>query len=328
MDVSECVASPLRRLGAFGADVIVYGVVLSIAGVTAVAVPVLALLIYVAFLVVFISLLKKGQTPGKFALGIRVYVADSGEPAGFWLMLVREVIGKWISGLVFMLGWAWILFDARHQGWHDKLVGTVVADEIVDAADVQMAFSPERATFFFAKPRVAPTTSNSSAGSPASNATQTSACECCGQWFAEATRRRPAVGKKWGGVLEVHHTAGVCPVCHNTYGTLHEMERDWIDTEWLEYATARVREAATKEDLASILLQCENRAPGLEQLLEERLQEIESAGASASAKSGGPGERTEAREVCVACGRRVTVSATNVTERGVLCDDCFLVAQL
>jgi len=41
-------------------------------------------------------------------------------------MLVRETIGKLISGLVFSLGYLWLLWDKDRQTWHDKLVSTVV----------------------------------------------------------------------------------------------------------------------------------------------------------------------------------------------------------
>lgn len=56
---------------------------------------------------------------------MRVY-KTGGEPAGFGTMLVRETVGKFISGLVFSPGYLWIIFDREHQGWHDKIAGTVV----------------------------------------------------------------------------------------------------------------------------------------------------------------------------------------------------------
>ncbi|MCL6558264.1 MAG: RDD family protein, partial [Firmicutes bacterium] len=45
---------------------------------------------------------------------------------GFLTMLIREWIGKWISGLILGLGFLWILFDRDNQGWHDKLMSTYV----------------------------------------------------------------------------------------------------------------------------------------------------------------------------------------------------------
>jgi len=50
--------------------------------------------------------------------------------AGFFIMLIREWIGKAIiSGMIFSLGFLWILFDRDNQGWHDKLVSTYVVDQ-------------------------------------------------------------------------------------------------------------------------------------------------------------------------------------------------------
>ena len=43
-------------------------------------------------------------------------------------MLIRELIGKAISGMILLLGFLWILFDQDNQGWHDKLVSTYVVE--------------------------------------------------------------------------------------------------------------------------------------------------------------------------------------------------------
>ena len=53
-------------------------------------------------------------------------IKEDGTPAGFMTMLLREWIGKWISGLILLLGFLWILFDKDNQGWHDKLMSTYV----------------------------------------------------------------------------------------------------------------------------------------------------------------------------------------------------------
>lgn len=80
---------------------------------------------FICYLVVNLYFWSRGQTLGKFVLGMRVH-KTSGEPAGFGTMLVREIVGKFLSGLVFSLGYIWIIFDREHQGWHDKIAGTLV----------------------------------------------------------------------------------------------------------------------------------------------------------------------------------------------------------
>lgn len=77
------------------------------------------LLVYVLFL------LRKGMTPGKRVLGEQV-VTSQGANMGFWRMVFREVIGKFISGLFFGLGYFWAIWDKNSQAWHDKIAGTVV----------------------------------------------------------------------------------------------------------------------------------------------------------------------------------------------------------
>lgn len=64
-----------------------------------------------------------GQTPGKRLMGVRVVRIDGGR-----LHLsnaIRRELAYVLSGILF-LGYLWILFDNRRQGWHDKLAGTIV----------------------------------------------------------------------------------------------------------------------------------------------------------------------------------------------------------
>ncbi|MEW6333295.1 MAG: RDD family protein [Thermodesulfobacteriota bacterium] len=65
-----------------------------------------------------------GQTPGKMLLGLRVIQA-SGEKMNFGVAFLRWV-GYLISGPAFLLGFIWIAFDGRKQGWHDKIAATLV----------------------------------------------------------------------------------------------------------------------------------------------------------------------------------------------------------
>ncbi len=66
-----------------------------------------------------------GATLGKMALGMRVVGADGGK-VGFGAVVMRETVGKIASALVVMLGFIWILFDDRRQGWHDRIGKTFV----------------------------------------------------------------------------------------------------------------------------------------------------------------------------------------------------------
>jgi len=67
---------------------------------------------------------QNGQTPGKKAMNIRVIRAD-GKPID-WMTGILRYIGYFVSLIPLFLGFVWILFDAKKQGWHDKIAGTYV----------------------------------------------------------------------------------------------------------------------------------------------------------------------------------------------------------
>lgn len=120
-------ASPGRRLGAFMLDVAIpMFAILFMLGLAGVSKSFfLGFLLFVGYIIWAVRLFSRGTTPGKSLLGMRV-VKEAGPAAGFGTMLLRETIGKWISGLIFSLGYLWILFDKDRQGWHDKLASTYV----------------------------------------------------------------------------------------------------------------------------------------------------------------------------------------------------------
>lgn len=84
----------------------------------------LMVVIQLAYYIYFIG--SKGQTPGKMALGVKVVRKDGVLKIGYGKAFMREVVGKFISSLVFGLGYLWILWDKEKQGWHDKIANTVV----------------------------------------------------------------------------------------------------------------------------------------------------------------------------------------------------------
>jgi uncharacterized RDD family membrane protein YckC len=68
---------------------------------------------------------RGGQTPGMRAFGIRVVRDRDGGPIGWGSALLR-LLGYWVAGLVFYIGYVWMFFDSRRRGWHDLIAGTVV----------------------------------------------------------------------------------------------------------------------------------------------------------------------------------------------------------
>jgi uncharacterized RDD family membrane protein YckC len=65
-----------------------------------------------------------GQTLGQYAMGLRVVRLD-GKRMTFWRSLVRW-IGYFVSFLALGIGYLWVLWDDRRQGFMDKLAKTVV----------------------------------------------------------------------------------------------------------------------------------------------------------------------------------------------------------
>jgi uncharacterized RDD family membrane protein YckC len=67
----------------------------------------------------------RAATPGKMILGLRIVKA-----ADFGPISTGQAVGRYfayfVSTIVFGLGFLWVAFDAKKQGWHDKMAGTVV----------------------------------------------------------------------------------------------------------------------------------------------------------------------------------------------------------
>lgn len=68
---------------------------------------------------------KFGGTLGKLIAGIRV-IDLNGKNLTFKRSLFRHLIGYPVSGLLFGLGFYWIVRDPNKQGWHDQLTGSYV----------------------------------------------------------------------------------------------------------------------------------------------------------------------------------------------------------
>ena len=64
-------------------------------------------------------------TPGKLLVDCQIVDADSHQRAKTRQLIIRY-LAYILSALPLGLGFLWILFDRRKQGWHDKLAHTVV----------------------------------------------------------------------------------------------------------------------------------------------------------------------------------------------------------
>jgi len=68
---------------------------------------------------------KTGQSLGRKFLNIAV-LDENGKPIGVGKAALREIIGRWISGLVCYIGYLNAFWDNKRQMWHDKMANCYV----------------------------------------------------------------------------------------------------------------------------------------------------------------------------------------------------------
>jgi uncharacterized RDD family membrane protein YckC len=88
--------------------------------------------LFIGWIIWSIILWKKGQTPAKSLMKMRVVKLDTGLAADTGTMVMREVVGKWLLGVVpfySLVSAVIVLTDEKSQGLWDKIAGTVVVDD-------------------------------------------------------------------------------------------------------------------------------------------------------------------------------------------------------
>lgn len=68
--------------------------------------------------------LFKSATPGKMLTKLTIVDAKTGKKPTP-IQFVLRYVGYFLSS-IFLLGFIWVAFDKRKQGWHDKIARTVV----------------------------------------------------------------------------------------------------------------------------------------------------------------------------------------------------------
>ena len=99
-----------------------------------IAVGAVSLVLMLGYVVWWLIALRRGQTPGKQLVGIRVIKAN-GEPSGWGYTFVREFIIKGLlggllssitGGVYWVVDHLWPLWDGNSQALHDKMMSTLV----------------------------------------------------------------------------------------------------------------------------------------------------------------------------------------------------------
>jgi uncharacterized RDD family membrane protein YckC len=79
-------------------------------------------------MVVLVFWIRRQATPGKVVVHAKIVDAVTGAPARPGQLVLRY-LGYYVSTVAFGLGFLWVAFDARKQGWHDKIATTVVVHD-------------------------------------------------------------------------------------------------------------------------------------------------------------------------------------------------------
>ncbi|PIE43637.1 MAG: hypothetical protein CSA45_07030 [Gammaproteobacteria bacterium] len=73
----------------------------------------------------------RSATPGKIMLKLKVLDADTGKPLSAGKAIIRY-LAYFISAIPLCLGYIWIIFNPKKQGWHDLIANTVVVRSVND----------------------------------------------------------------------------------------------------------------------------------------------------------------------------------------------------
>jgi uncharacterized RDD family membrane protein YckC len=105
---------------------IIYAILIFTIGYSESFTPVQFTFEYVIPFIVVIAFWKyKQATPGKILFGMRIVDADTLGEVSTTRLVVRY-LAYFISMLPLFLGFVWVAFDSRKQGWHDKIARTVI----------------------------------------------------------------------------------------------------------------------------------------------------------------------------------------------------------
>ncbi|AWB57105.1 MULTISPECIES: RDD family protein [unclassified Colwellia] len=75
--------------------------------------------------VIILFWIYKSATPGKMVISAKIVDANTGNKPTIMQYIIRY-LGYYVSIFALGLGFLWVAWDDKKQGWHDKMAGTVV----------------------------------------------------------------------------------------------------------------------------------------------------------------------------------------------------------
>lgn len=82
----------------------------------------------IPLIVVMVFWIIKSATPGKILLNMRIVDAETHEKVSGGRLFVRY-IAYFVSMIPLCLGFLWVAWDKKKQGWHDKIAKTVLVKQ-------------------------------------------------------------------------------------------------------------------------------------------------------------------------------------------------------
>jgi len=80
------------------------------------------------FLITIIFWIYKAATPGKMLLGLKIVDENTLEPVKKGRLVLRY-FAYYVSLIPIGLGFFWVIWDKKKQGWHDKISKTLVVKQ-------------------------------------------------------------------------------------------------------------------------------------------------------------------------------------------------------
>lgn len=110
--------------GILSSPVVIIGQNTDYAPVISMITSILSFGISVAYYVYFYT--KQGQSIGKKLLKLKVVNASDLSYLSAGKVVLRDVVGKWVSQIVFCLGFFWYFMSEKRQTWHDSIASSYV----------------------------------------------------------------------------------------------------------------------------------------------------------------------------------------------------------
>lgn len=94
------------------------------------------IILYLLSIIYFVALTYYyGRTVGKRVMKVKV-ISSEKEKLSFWNVVYREVIGKYLSGLLCGIGYLTVIFDNKKRAVHDMLCDTLVVYDFDKSQDI------------------------------------------------------------------------------------------------------------------------------------------------------------------------------------------------